>query len=88
MIARVPVDGGLAWLQDGQVVRTASEDGHRIAYFYPGEERPFLVQDGRQAFAYRNGRAQLAYDNDGRPARVSDRAGGAGNRTTRARSQL
>ena len=74
LIGRVPVEGGLAWLQDGEVVRTASEDGRRVAYFHPGENRPFLVQDGRLAFAYRNGRPQLAYDGDGRPARVSDRA--------------
>ena len=74
MIGRVPVDGGLAWLQDGQVVRTSSQDGSRVAYFHPGENRPFLVQRGRQAFAFSNGRPQLAYDGEGRPARVSDRA--------------
>lgn len=74
MIGRVPVEGGLAWLQDGEVVRTASQDGRRIAYFHPGENRPFLVQAGQQAFAYRDGRPQLAYDRDGRPARIPDRA--------------
>ena len=74
MIGRVPVDGGLAWLQDGQVVRTSSQDGRRVAYFHPGQNRPFLVQRGRQAFAYRDGRPQLAYDGEGRPARVSERA--------------
>jgi hypothetical protein len=73
MIGRVPVDGGLAWLQDGEVVRTASQDGRRVAYFHPGESRPFLVQKGELAFAYRDGRPQLAY-RDGRPARVPDRA--------------
>lgn len=73
MIGRVPVDGGLAWLQDGEVVRTASADGGRVAYFHPGEERPFLVQKGELAFAYRNGRPQLAYQS-GRPARVPERA--------------
>ena len=74
MIGRVPVDGGLAWLSDGQVVRTASEDGRRVAYFHPGENRPFLVQRGQQAFAFSNGRPQVAYDREGRPVRVSDRA--------------
>ncbi|HYD12313.1 MAG TPA: hypothetical protein VEC11_05660 [Allosphingosinicella sp.] len=74
LIGRVPVDGGLAWLQDGQVVRTASQDGRRIAYFHPGENRPFLVQRGERAFAYRDGRPQLAYDDDGRPARISPAA--------------
>lgn len=73
LIGRVPVDGGLAWLQDGQVVRTASQDGRRVAYFRPGESRPFLVQRGELAFAYRDGQPQLAY-RDGRPARVPDRA--------------
>ena len=79
MIGRVPVDGGLAWLQDGEVVRTASADGRRVAYFHPGEERPFLVQRGELAFAYRDGRPQLAY-RDGRPARVPDRARGEAER--------
>ena len=74
MIGRVPVEGGLAWLQDGEVVRTASHDGQRIAYFHPGENRPFLVQKGERAFAFREGRPQLAYDDDGRPARISGAA--------------
>ncbi len=74
MIGRVPVEGGLAWLQDGEVVRTASSDGRRIAYFHPGEERPFLVQRGERAFAYREGRPQRAYDDDGRPARITEPA--------------
>lgn len=74
MIERVPVQGGLAWRQDGEVVRTVSQDGQRVAYFHPGEERPFLVQKGGLAFAYERGRAELAYDDQGRPARMSDRA--------------
>jgi hypothetical protein len=74
MIGRVPVDGGLAWLQDGEVVRTSSQDGRRVAYFHPGEDRPFLVQGSGIAFAYREGRPQLAYDGQGRPARIPDRA--------------
>jgi len=74
MIGRVPVEGGLAWLQDGEVVRTASEDGRRVAYFHPGENRPFLVQRGGRAFAYRSGQPQLAYDDGGRPARITDAA--------------
>ena len=74
MIERVPVNGGLAWVQDGEVVRTVSHDGGRVAYFHPGESRPFLVQRGGLAFAYRGGRPQLAYDSGGRPARVSDAA--------------
>ncbi len=74
MIERVPVQGGLAWREDGQVVRTASDDGQRIAYFHPGENRPFFVQKEGRAFAYRNGRAQHAYDSAGNPRPVSDAA--------------
>lgn len=74
MIGRVPVDGGLAWLQDGEVVRTASADGRRVAYFHPGERQPFLVQARDVSFAYDDGRPERAYDRDGRPARIPDRA--------------
>jgi hypothetical protein len=68
MIEQVPVNGGLAWREDGAVVRTASSDGRRIAYFRPGERQPFLVQRGGLAYSYENGRAALAHDSDGRPA--------------------
>lgn len=71
MIERVPVPGGLAWREDGEVMRTVSNDGQRIAYFHPGEDRPFFVQRGGLAFAYENGRAQRAYDSEGRPRPVS-----------------
>ena len=74
MIERVPVAGGLAWREDGAVVRTASSDGRRVAYFRPGEHRPFLVQRGGLAYAYENGRAALAYDSQGRPAPVPEAA--------------
>lgn len=74
MIARVPVEGGLAWVQDGDVVRTVSGDGRRVSYFHPGERRPFLVQTGGLAYAYDHGQARLAYDDSGRPAPVSDAA--------------
>jgi hypothetical protein len=70
MVEQVPVNGGLAWREDGQVVRTASSDGRRVAYFRPGERRPFFVQRGSLAYAYENGRAALAYDSEGRPAPV------------------
>ena len=74
MIERVPVNGGLAWREDGEVVRTASSDGSRIAYFRPGEDEPFLVQRQGLAVAMDNGRPQVAYDGDGRPLPVSDAA--------------
>ena len=72
MIEQVPVEGGLAWREDGEVVRTASNDGSRIAYFHPGEDHPFLVQRGGLAYALQDGRAQIAYDSEGRPAPVSN----------------
>jgi len=70
MIEQVPVNGGLAWREDGQVVRTASRDGRRVAYFRAGERRPFFVQRGGLAYAYENGRAAQAYDRQGQPAPV------------------
>lgn len=70
MIEQVPVAGGLAWREDGQVVRTASRDGQRVAYFRAGERRPFFVQRGGLAYAYEHGQAELAYDSEGRPAPV------------------
>ncbi|WP_395611962.1 hypothetical protein [Allosphingosinicella sp.] len=70
MIEEVPVNGGLAWREDGQVVRTASNDGQRVAYFRAGQSRPFFVQRGGLAYAYQDGRAALAYDSQGRPAPV------------------
>lgn len=70
MIEEVPVNGGLAWREDGQVVRTASNDGQRVAYFRAGQSRPFFVQRGGLAYAYQDGRAALAFDSQGRPAPV------------------
>ena len=74
MVERVPVDGGLAWVQDGEVLRTASSDGRRISYFHPGDSEPFLVQEGSSAYAYDRGRPRIAYDGDGRAASVPDGA--------------
>jgi hypothetical protein len=74
MIERVPVQGGLAWVEDGEVVRTASRDGQRIAYFHPGENEPFFVQTNGLAYALDDGQARIAYRSDGRPAPVSNAA--------------
>ena len=68
------LNGGLAWREDGQVVRTASSDGQRIAYFRAGEREPFFVQRRGLAYAYENGRAELAYDAAGRPAPLPEAA--------------
>lgn len=35
-ITRMQQADGWAWLQDGQIIRTASADGHRVSYFRRG----------------------------------------------------
>lgn len=69
-VERVPYEGGWAWRKEGQILRTVSADGRRVAYFWPGEREPFLVQQAGLSFAYRGGRVQRAYDRSGRPAPV------------------
>jgi hypothetical protein len=70
-VERVPFDGGWAWRRDGRILRTASRDGRRVSYFRPGENAPFLVQQGDETFAYRGGRPQRAFDRRGRPGAVT-----------------
>ncbi len=70
-VERVPYEGGWAWRRDGRILRTASRDGRRVAWFRPGETTPFLVQRGEESFAYRGGRAERAFDRRGRPGAVS-----------------
>ena len=69
-VERVPFEGGWAWRRRGQILRTESRDGGRIAYFRPGESAPFFVQQGDRSFAYANGHARRAYDRGGRAAPV------------------
>lgn len=66
-VERVPYEGGWAWRRGGRIVRTASRDGRRVAYFRPGESVPFLVQQGEETFAYAGGRPQRSFDRRGRP---------------------
>lgn len=70
-VERVPYEGGWAWRRDGRILRTASRDGRRIAWFRPGETTPFLVQRGDETFAYRGGQPERAFDRRGRPGAVS-----------------
>lgn len=70
-VERVPFEGGWAWRRDGRILRTASRDGRRVSYFRPGENTPFLVQQGDETFAYRGGRAQRAFDRRGRPGAIT-----------------
>ena len=72
-IERVPYEGGWAWRRDGRILRTASRDGRRVAWYRPGETTPFLVQRDQETFAYRAGRPERAFDRSGRAAAV-DRA--------------
>ena len=66
-ITRVAQPDGWAWMQRGQIVRTANRDGSRIAYFHRGEANPYLVQQGEKAYAYSGDRVAHVYGRDGRP---------------------
>lgn len=69
-VERVPYEGGWAWRKDGEILRTVSADGRRVAYFWPGEDEPFFVQQGDRSYAYDDGHVERAYDRNGRPAPV------------------
>lgn len=64
-IERISYDGGWAWRENGDIVRTASLDGQRVSYFRPGESTPFLVQRGTEAFAYSDGQVARGFDGSG-----------------------
>jgi hypothetical protein len=66
-ITRMQQADGWAWLQDGQIIRTASADGHRVSYFRRGSTTPYLVQRDGRTYAYANGRVSHEYDDRGRP---------------------
>jgi hypothetical protein len=65
-VERIAWQDGWAWRRHGQIIRTASRDGHRVSYFRPGESAPYLVQDGERTFAFAGGRVQHGYDRGGR----------------------
>ena len=65
-ITRVQQADGWAWLQGGQIIRTASADGHRVSYFRRGAKTPYLIQQDGHSYAYDNGRVTHQYDDRGR----------------------
>jgi hypothetical protein len=62
-IERIRHGDGWAWMRNGKIIRTASSDGKRVAYFRNGSDAPFLVQDDEHAYAYSGGRVTHSYDN-------------------------
>ena len=65
-ITRVQQADGWAWLQNGEIIRTASADGHRVSYFKRGSTTPYFVQQDGRGYAYQNGRPTHEYDDHGR----------------------
>jgi hypothetical protein len=67
-VTRVAWNNGWAWKRDGQIIRTASHDGSRVSYFHPGDDHPYLVQDGGRSYGYDdNGTLAHVYDHGGHP---------------------
>jgi hypothetical protein len=64
-IQRIRYGDGWAWMRDGRILRTAADNGTDVAYFRPGEARPFFVQRGERAWGYRDGQATREYGRDG-----------------------
>lgn len=85
-IERVRHGDGWAWVQHGNIIRTASADGRQVAYFRNGSDNPFFVQNGDRAYAYSGTNVSHAYDR-GRPEKVApnDR-GTAGKLADKARN--
>lgn len=73
-IARVAQPDGWAWMQRGQIVRTASRDGSRVAYFHRGEAKPYLVQQGEKAYTYSGDRVAHVFGRDGKPRAPDENA--------------
>ncbi|TPG20962.1 hypothetical protein EAH87_06340 [Sphingomonas koreensis] len=65
-ITRVQQTDGWAWMQDGQIIRTASSDGHRVSYFKRGSTAPYFVQQDGASYGYSNGKLAHQYDDRGR----------------------
>lgn len=78
-IERIRHGDGWAWMRDGHIIRTASSDGKRVAYFRNGSDNPFLVQDGDHAYAYSGNSVTHAYDR-GRPQKVDSNEREDGNK--------
>ncbi|MBT2246956.1 hypothetical protein JQK15_26025 [Sphingobium sp. BHU LFT2] len=67
-VVRVRTDDGWAWKRNGDVIRTASRDGKRVAYYRKGEEKPFFVQEDDRAYAYADGKLTRRFDANGKAA--------------------
>jgi hypothetical protein len=65
-IVRVQQRDGWAWLQNGQIIRTASADGRRVSYFHRGDSTPYFVQQDDRGYGYAGGRVTHQYDDHGR----------------------
>lgn len=76
-IVRVRTDDGWAWKRGNDVIRTASLDGRRVAYYRQGEDHPFFMQEGADSYAYQGGRPVRRFDDTGRaspPSAVENRS--------------
>lgn len=65
-IQRIRHGDGWAWMREGKILRTADRDGKNVAYFRPGNDRPFFVQRGERAYAYDGDKPVREFDRDGR----------------------
>lgn len=61
-IRRVRYGDGWAWTRGGTILRTADRGGNNVAYFKPGQDKPFFVQRGNSAFAYQGDKPVRAFD--------------------------
>lgn len=74
-VQRIRYGDGWAWTRGGKIVRTADRDGKEVAYFRPGEARPFFIQRGGRSYAFQGGKPMREFDHDGKAqAPDADRA--------------
>lgn len=64
-VTRVRQADGWAWMQNNQIIRTASTDGRRVSYFRNGSTTPYYVQQGGSGYAYSGGRVTRQFDSQG-----------------------
>lgn len=84
-VQRIRYGDGWAWTRGGKVVRTSDRDGKEVAYFRPGENKPFFVQRGERSYAFQGGKPVREFDDDGKArAPDADRAREADEAATKA----
>lgn len=84
-VQRIRYGEGWAWTRGGKIVRTADRDGKEVAYFRPGEGKPFFVQRGDRSYAFQGGKPTREFDHDGKAsAPDADRAREANEAATKA----